>query len=76
MSGILLGLYALGVLIGVVFTDGPPLTRVGLALAWPLGPLAFVATITFLLGVAGIAFPLFGVVLIAVLGGLLRVALG
>jgi len=40
-------------------------TRVGLALLWPLGPLAFLITVAGLLVVAAIAFPLVGVVLAA-----------
>lgn len=58
-------IYAVGVAIGLVATDGGPAARVGLALAWPLGPLAFVATIVGLIVVAAIAFPTFGLVLAA-----------
>lgn len=72
---LLAGVYALGVLLGLVLTDGSALTRVGLSLIWPLGPIAFVATVTFLLGVAGVAFPLFGVVLLALLGAVLWMTL-
>jgi hypothetical protein len=53
--------YLVGVVVGVLAVDGGPATRVGLALLWPLGPLAFIATIAGLLVVAGIAFPAFGV---------------
>jgi hypothetical protein len=53
--------YLVGVVIGVLAVDGGPATRVGLALLWPLGPLAFIATVAGLLVVAGIAFPIFGV---------------
>ena len=59
-------LYLGGVVVGLVATDARPATRVGLALLWPLGPLAFVVTIAMLLVVAAIAFPLFGIVLAAV----------
>ena len=62
-------IYVVGVAIGLVATDGGPAARVGLALAWPLGPLAFVATIAGLIVVAAIAFPAFGVILAAVLAG-------
>ena len=55
--------YAIGVLIGLMAVDGGPGSRVGLALVWPLGPLAFVVTVLGLLVVAAIAFPLFGVAL-------------
>jgi hypothetical protein len=60
--------YVVGVVIGLVAVDGPPATRIGLALAWPLGPLAFVVTVAGLLVVAGIAFPIFGAVLAAAIG--------
>jgi hypothetical protein len=47
--------------------DARPAARVGLALLWPLGPLAFVVTVTILLAASLIAYPAFGVgVLIAV----------
>lgn len=52
-------------LVGLIATQGGWATRLGLALLWPLGPLAFVVTVAGLLVVAGIAFPLFGVVLAA-----------
>ena len=55
--------YLVGVVVGVLAVDGGPATRVGLALLWPLGPLAFIATVAGLLVVAGIAFPIFGVLL-------------
>ena len=59
--------YLVGVMIGLLATDGGPATRIGLALAWPLGPLAFLATVAGLLIVAAIAFPVFGIGLAAVL---------
>ena len=58
-------IYVVGVLVGVVATQGGIATRLGLALLWPLGPLAFVITVAGLLVVAAIAFPLFGVMLAA-----------
>ena len=60
--------YLVGVVVGVVAVDGGPATRVGLALLWPLGPLAFIATVAGLLVVAGIAFPAFGVALATAVG--------
>jgi len=57
--------YVAGVLVGLLATDGGLAARVGLDLAWPLGPLAFLATVAGLLVVAAIAFPFFGVVLAA-----------
>jgi hypothetical protein len=44
------------VLVGLWRTDGPPATKVTLALLWPLGLLAFLITISGLVLVAAIAF--------------------
>jgi hypothetical protein len=60
---ILLAMYAAGVVIGLIAVDGRPATKIGVALVWPLGLLAFVVTISALIVVAAIAFPTFGVVL-------------
>ena len=57
--------YVVGVLVALLAIDGGLAARIGLALAWPLGPLAFLATVAGLLVVAAIAFPFFGVVLAA-----------
>ena len=57
--------YVVGVMIGLLVTDGGLAARIGLALAWPLGPLAFLVTVAGLLVVAAIAFPVFGVALVA-----------
>jgi hypothetical protein len=65
----MLGIYLVGVLIGLIATQGGPGTRLLLGVLWPLGPLAFVITVSGLLLVAAIAFPLFGLVLAAVLAG-------
>ena len=65
----ILELYLAGVVVGLVATRGSVATRIGLALLWPLGPLAFVLVSAGLLLVAGIVFPAFGVVLAAVVGG-------
>lgn len=53
-------------LLGLAFIDARPAPRLALALLWPLGPLAFVATITLLLIAAIVAFPVFGAVVLAV----------
>ena len=58
-------IYVVGVLVGLIATQGGPGTRLALALLWPLGPLAFVITVAGLLLVAAIAFPLFGLMLAA-----------
>ena len=57
--------YAVGVLVGLLAIDSSLAARLGLALAWPLGPLAFLATVAGLLVVAAIAFPFFGAALAA-----------
>jgi hypothetical protein len=58
-------IYALGVVAGVIFTDAGPLARVALALAWPIGPLAFVVVVSGLLLAALYLFPVFGAVVAA-----------
>jgi len=55
-------IYAAGVVAALLFTDARPLARVGLALAWPVGPAAFVATIGLLIAAALVIFPWFGAV--------------
>jgi hypothetical protein len=50
-----LAVYVAGVAIGLWRTDGPPATRAALALLWPLGPLAFVVTISGLVVAAAVA---------------------
>jgi hypothetical protein len=53
---VLLTAYVLGVLVGLWRVDGPPATKLTLALLWPIGPLAFLVTIGGLLVAAGITF--------------------
>jgi hypothetical protein len=48
--------------------DARPIARVVLALLWPLGPIAFVATLTILFVASLIAFPLFGAVVLTATG--------
>ena len=62
----MLGIYVVGVLVGLIATQGGPGTRLLLGLLWPLGPLAFVITVGGLVIVAALAFPVFGVLLAAV----------
>ena len=52
--------YAVGVAWGLLATDARPVARVGLALLWPLGPLAFVVTAALLFAASLIAAPAFG----------------
>ena len=63
---ILWAVYAAGVLLALWRTDAGWLTRIVLALLWPLGPLAFVVTVVVLLGASLIAFPLVAGVVAAV----------
>ena len=61
--------YAAGVTWGLFTIDARPAARVGLALLWPLGPLAFAFTIAVLLVASLIASPaLGGAVLLAAAG--------
>ncbi len=48
-------IYLLGVIVGLIATQGGVVTRLVMALLWPLGPLAFIITATGLLVVAAIA---------------------
>jgi hypothetical protein len=61
----MLGVYLVGVVVALIASQGGVGTRLLLALLWPLGPLAFAITVTGLLLVAAIAFPVFGVILAA-----------
>ena len=62
---IVLLVYGVGVLIGLAATDARPAARVGLALLWPIGPAAFVVTLSVLAAASLIAFPLIGAVALA-----------
>jgi len=62
---VVLAIYVLGVAAGLFFTDARPLARVALALAWPIGPLAFLTVVTGLLVAALYIFPWFGAVVAA-----------
>jgi len=48
--------YLVGVAIGLWRTDAKPITRLTLALLWPIGPLAFVVTLAMLLAASPFAF--------------------
>jgi hypothetical protein len=56
-------IYVAGVVWGLLVIDARFGVRIGLAVLWPLGPAAFLVTVTVLLGAAVIAFPRFGAVL-------------
>jgi hypothetical protein len=51
-------IYIVGALLAVWRTDANWPTRIALAVLWPVGPVAFVVTVTILLGASLIAFPL------------------
>jgi len=51
-------LYFAGVVWSLARTDAQPAERVVLSLLWPLGPLAFLATVAVLLAASVIAYPL------------------
>ena len=53
-------IYVAGVAWGLIVIDARALTRIALAILWPLGPLAFVVTISVLFVASLIAFPLWG----------------
>jgi hypothetical protein len=65
----LIVVYVSGVLLALWRTDASPLTRMVIALLWPIGPLAFVVTVSILLAASLIAFPVFGAAVV-VAGGL------
>ena len=54
--------YVAGLIVGLARTDGSPAERVMLALLWPLGPAAFVVTVTGLVVGSLVLFPTIGVV--------------
>jgi len=54
-------LYVAGVTWGLIVIDARPAARIGLALLWPIGPLAFALTLTVLLAASLIAYPAIGV---------------
>ena len=61
-------IYFAGAAAGLAFTDARLPARLALALAWPIGPAAFVAVIALLLLAALYIFPMFGA--IVAVGGL------
>ena len=58
--------YVAGVVWGLFVIDAHPGVRIGLAVLWPLGPAAFLVTLTILLAASLIAFPMFGLAVAAV----------
>jgi len=66
MWAIATAVYVAGVALGLLVIDGHPAARVGLALVWPIGPIAFVITIAILIAASLIAFPVAGAPLLGV----------
>ena len=62
---LLLGIYLAGAVAGLAATDARWPSRVGLALLWPLGPAAFVVTVSVLVAASFVAFPLVGAIALA-----------
>lgn len=54
-------LYLAGAGIALWRTDSPWPSRLGLAILWPIGPLAFLLTVALLLAASVVAFPAIGV---------------
>lgn len=63
---IAIGMYAAGLVIGLLVIDEPFPARLGVAAAWPVGPIAFVTVVTVLLLVLPVAMPRVALVLAAV----------
>ena len=55
---ILWTIYAAGALVAIWRTDAAWPTRLALPILWPLGPLAFLVTVSILLAASLLAFPL------------------
>ena len=66
--GLCLAIYVAGVVWGLLVIDAKPAAKIGLAMLWPLGPIAFAVTLTLLLGASLIAFPAFGVAVLILAG--------
>ncbi len=66
MGTFLAVIYVAGVTLGLIVIDAHPSVRIGLALLWPIGPIAFVVTLTVLLIASLIAFPAFGAAVLAI----------
>lgn len=58
-------IYAAGVAIGLLRSDARVPARIGLAVLWPLGPIAFALTVSILLLTSLVAFPVFGLIILS-----------
>ena len=66
---IYLGIYLSGVVIALAVIRDRWLARIGTALVWPLGPIAFVVVVSVLVLASVILWPLLMLPVLAVLGG-------
>jgi hypothetical protein len=64
----IVAIYVAGVLVALWRTDAAVVPRVGLALLWPLAPLACAVTLSMLFAAAMVLFPLVGVAAIGAAG--------
>ena len=64
MWNLCVAIYVAGVVWGLLKIDARPIARIGLAILWPLGPLAFIVTVAILLTASLVAFPVFGIAVV------------
>ena len=57
--------YVVGVVVGLLRVDASPVTRLVVALLWPVGAIAGVVTISGLVLMAMVMFPVLGVAVVA-----------
>jgi hypothetical protein len=57
--------YVVGVVVGLLRIDASPMTRLVVALLWPVGALAGVVTVSGLVLMAMVLFPVLGVAVVA-----------
>jgi hypothetical protein len=64
IADLAVAIYVVGVVWGLIVIDARPMTKIALAVLWPLGPIAFAVTITVLIAASLIAFPALGVAVV------------
>ena len=69
VTSLALIVYGVGVVVGLWLTDARPVTRVALAVLWPIGPIAFGLTLCLLAAAVLVAFPLVGFAVTLAIGG-------
>ena len=70
VTTVALVLYALGVGLGIVLTDASWPVRIGLAVLWPVGPVAFVAVVVALISIVAVTRPLIGGAMIVLMAAI------